>query len=82
MGGELRPESGRSERCERLAGALARLSNDLADARREIVVLKRENAALRRRVAYDESGGSAGDAPGAGRDGLSSGFVAVRGGDG
>ena len=60
MGGERWPDSGRSERWERLADALARLSRDLADARREIVVLERENAALRRRLADVDSGGSAG----------------------
>jgi len=54
------PDSAGSERCERLAGALARLSRDLADARRDIVVLERENAALRRRLADVDSGGSAG----------------------
>jgi chromosome segregation ATPase len=36
-----------SERAERLGGALARLARELADARRQIALLKRENATLR-----------------------------------
>jgi hypothetical protein len=82
VGGEVWQQSGRSERCERLAGALARLSRELADARKEIVVLKRENVALRGRQTHLASGDSAGDAPGDARDGLRSGLVAVRRGDG
>jgi len=74
MGDEVWQESRWSERCERLAGALAGLSRDLADARREIVVLKRENAALRGRLAHAESSGPAGDAPGDGRGGLRGGL--------
>jgi len=36
-----------SDRAERLGNALARMAGELADARRQIAILERENAALR-----------------------------------
>jgi hypothetical protein len=45
-----------SERAERLGTALAGLARDLADARREIVTLKRENAALKAQLGADGRG--------------------------
>lgn len=40
----------RSERAERLDGALAAMAGELADARRQIALLKRENEGLRARL--------------------------------
>ena len=63
----------RRERVGRLGSALARMARDLADARRQIAALKRENAWLRaqlangatasRRVPMKSPLGSAGVAP-------------------
>jgi hypothetical protein len=39
-----------AERLVRLGRALVALSHDLADSRREIIVLERENAALRDQI--------------------------------
>jgi hypothetical protein len=39
-----------SEHAERLGGALAGLAAELADARRQIALLKRENATLRTQI--------------------------------
>jgi hypothetical protein len=45
-----------SERAERLGSALAALARELADARRQIATLKRENTALRAQLATEGRG--------------------------
>jgi hypothetical protein len=45
-----------STRAERLGGALVGLARELADARREITLLKRENAALRAQLGARSDG--------------------------
>lgn len=45
-----------SERAERLGSALASLAQELADARRQIAMLKRENKALRAQLGLDGKG--------------------------
>jgi hypothetical protein len=45
-----------SERAERLGGALANLARELADARRQIALLTRENATLRAQLGTQDGG--------------------------
>lgn len=51
VGHALRPLTPDAQRTQQLGTALVRLAHDLADARREVKRLQRENAALRHRIA-------------------------------